>query len=115
MRLLSLILVILPINPAFAQDWVKLNAAEINAALSARVLQYEDKAIQDFFADGRTLYQTNDASWGRWRVDYNQYCSQWPPADGWACYDVYKSPDGLQVRFRAQDGYQTDGRYIDLN
>ena len=102
-------------GPAFADDWRVLNGAEMTKALSARVLQYKDNAQQDFFADGRTLYQTRDSSWGKWRVDYNQYCSIWPPAAGWTCYNVSISVDGVHIRFTDRNGGHTDGKYIDLH
>ena len=102
-------------NGAVADEWKPLNGAEITTALTARVLQYKDNAQQDFFADGRTLYQTRDVSWGRWRVDYDQYCSIWPPAGTWACYTVSISSDEMSVRFTDKQGGHSDGKYIDLN
>tara|TARA_R110002094_G_scaffold154624_1_gene141888 strand:- start:561 stop:902 length:342 start_codon:yes stop_codon:yes gene_type:complete len=113
MRLVAVL--ILLANGALADGWAPLDAQGISKALSARVLQYPNNAQQDFFADGRTLYQTRDSNWGKWRVDYDQYCSIWPPADGWACYKVSISPNGLSVRFTDKDGGHSDGKYIDLN
>lgn len=94
---------------AEAEDWVVLDGPAITAALTARVLQYEDGAVQNFFADGRTLYEAPAASWGVWRVQGAQYCSVWPPSDRWACLDV--AARGLEIRFGA-DGI---GHYVDLN
>jgi hypothetical protein len=93
---------------AGAEEWRMLSGAEITAALTARVVQYQDGARQDFFADGRTLY---GESWGRWRVEADQYCSQWPPSDRWACYGVEVS--GIDLRFVA-GAEVTTGRYVDL-
>jgi hypothetical protein len=102
-------------SPVFAEDWRALDGAGVAKALTSRVLQYKDNAQQDFFADGRTLYQTRDSSWGKWRVDNDRYCSIWPPADGWACFSVSISDDGLRIQFTDSDGSNTDGKYIDLN
>lgn len=113
MRIVCMVLMIA--NQATAEEWKTLSGPEIKKSLTSRVLQYQDNAQQDFFADGRTLYQTRDSSWGKWRVDYDQYCSIWPPADGWACYDVALSENGLSVRFTDKEGGQTIGKYIDLN
>lgn len=102
-------------NGAVADEWKPLKGPEITMALTARVLQYNDNAQQDFFVDGRTLYQTRDSSWGRWRVEHDQYCSIWPPAGTWVCYKVSISADGISVRFTDQQGSNSDGKYIDLN
>jgi hypothetical protein len=94
---------------AAAEEWQALKGPEITTALTARVLTYVGDHRQDFMADGRTLY---DDSWGSWRVEGDQYCSQWPPSDRWECYAV--SVSGLDVRFVAKDGSVTEGRYGDL-
>jgi hypothetical protein len=94
---------------ACADDWQTLNGPQITAALTARVVQYAGDHRQNFMADGRTLY---DDSWGYWRVEGDRYCSQWPPSDHWTCYAV--SVNGLDVRFTADDGGLSAGRYGDL-
>jgi len=86
---------------------------EIATALTARVVQYEDGATQNFFADGRTLYENGGSSWGRWRVEGDHYCSQWPPSAHWACYSL--RVEGLTLEFQAADGSLTLGKYVDLN
>jgi hypothetical protein len=96
---------------AGAEEWRPLTGAEIGPALTARVVQYEDGARQDFMADGRTLYGD---SWGKWRVEGDKYCSQWPPSDGWACYGVEVEAAGLDVRFSVDYGEGVVGRYVDL-
>lgn len=101
-------------NPLFAGEWQKLDNDGITNALTARVLQYLG-ATQNFFADGRTLYETQSPSWGKWRVENDQYCSVWPPQNVWVCYDLERHERGLKVRFVANDGSQTVGTYIDLN
>ncbi len=50
---------------------------------------------QKFYESGRTLYNDGRDSWGYWRVEGDRYCSQWPPQEGWICYDM---------RVREQDG-----------
>jgi hypothetical protein len=92
-----------------AEGWERLSGQGITAALSARVLGYPDGTLQDFFADGRTLY---GESWGRWEVRGDRYCSLWPPSDRWACHEVERS--GLDIRFTDEQGAATVGRYVDL-
>lgn len=102
--------------PAIAGDWQKLNGAEIEIALTARTLHYDkDQAIQNFFADGRTLYEVGNPSWGRWRTKGNKYCSIWPPSNVWVCYDLERHKMGLLLRFISKDGRIFSGKYIDLN
>ena len=98
---------------AEAEDWRALDGAAITAALTARVLGYEGGGQQDFKADGTTIYDAGKPSLGRWGVRGDQYCSVWPPSEVWAYYDVAAS--GLKIRFRAADGSETLGTYIDLN
>ena len=93
-----------------ADDWVPLNGAEIAATLTARDVLYRG-ASQRFFASGRTLYSAGQDSWGYWAVRGDQYCSQWPPSDGWDCYDMAAAAG--QVRFIADDGSVTDGVLVD--
>lgn len=114
MRWTVLVFTCLP-TLAGAEDWVTLDSAEITAALAARVLAYteapSDKPdLQDFFADGRTLF--ND-QWGRWDVRDGRYCSTWPPSERWSCFDVARR--GLDIRFTSDEGEAVIGRYVDLN
>jgi hypothetical protein len=107
------ILAICLVSPVQAEDWRSLDDAGITAALSARVLRYEDGSTQNFFTDGRTLYQAGAGeSWGKWWVEAGQYCSTWPPSDVAACYRV--EAQGLDVRFTGTGGDVSVGRYQDL-
>ncbi len=101
-------------SPASAAEWQKLNDEEILQALVSRVLQYSN-AIQNFFADGRTLYEEGQPSWGRWLVSGDRYCSVWPPSTEWTCYDLEQHERGLMLRFISDSGTITKGVYIDLN
>lgn len=78
------------------EDWRKLSGPEITDALIGLTLEY-DNAWQDFRASGKTLYNAVADSWGNWRVENDQYCSQWPARDFWNIYDVAVFED--QVRF----------------
>lgn len=95
MRRIALFLVCVP-GLLWAEEWRSLDEAGIRAALSGQVLDYET-AWQDFRASGKTLYNAGEDSWGNWRVQNDQYCSQWPPRDLWDCYDVAQS--GARIRF----------------
>jgi hypothetical protein len=75
-----------------------------------RTLGYADGTLQDFKADGQTLY--GDSS-GRWEVRGDRYCSQWPPSDRWDCHGVERR--GLDIRFTDARGTVVVGRYVDLH
>ena len=79
----------------------------VRAALAGQRLVYAE-AWQEFRTSGRTLYNAGRDTWGYWEARGGQYCSQWPPADGWACYDVAR--DGARVRFIGESGDVTEGR-----
>ena len=112
MRVLGLLSVFaLPVC-AIAQEvpWVALNGAQIEEALTGRMLEYGDK-WQDFRASGRTLYFAGQESWGYWAVRGDQYCSSWPPSDLWACYGMQRAGDRL--RFVGENGDITEAVYQD--
>lgn len=94
---------------ACAEEWTPLDGAGIDAALRGQKLQYAD-AWQEFRPSGRTLYNAGRDSWGYWAVRGDQYCSQWPPADGWACYEMARRGDWL--RFIGSHGDVTDGQIV---
>ncbi len=113
MRMLSIALCFAP-TLALAEEWKALDGAGVTFALTARVLAYDAGAQQDFFADGRTLYTSDGTnSWGHWRVQGNQYCSNWLPSDRWDCYDLAQL--GLKLRFSQNGAPPAIGQYIDLN
>ncbi len=88
-----------------------MDDAGIVAALTGRVLGYDDATSQSFKADGETIFFSKDGkqSIGHWRVQAGRYCSVWPPSDHWACYDV--TQDGATVDFVADDGSISSGHY----
>ncbi|MBE1282456.1 MAG: hypothetical protein GJ676_04015 [Rhodobacteraceae bacterium] len=96
---------------AQAEAWRSLDGAAIQTALEGRKLTYDSGAWQDFRASGRTLYNAGQDSWGNWGVRGDQYCSQWPPNNLWACYEVEGSENG--VRFIGESGDVTRGTYSD--
>jgi hypothetical protein len=106
----SVILALIP-GLAMAEDWQPLRGDQVRAALEGRNLVYDSGAKQDFHASGRTLYNAGRNSWGNWRVEGDQYCSQWPPSDLWACYDLLLAPNERQVRFVGNSGEVTDAAY----
>jgi hypothetical protein len=113
MLMRPILLALLLAGPAFAEDWRLLDDAGITAALSARVVQYQDGATQNFFTDGRTLYEVKTGeSWGKWWVGGGQYCSTWPPSETRSCYTV--EMQGLAIRFTGAGGDRSIGRYVDL-
>lgn len=110
MRRFALMIALLVPQMALA-DWVTLSGEQVRAALTGRTLAYES-ATQDFRASGKTLYVTNGRdSWGNWRIEGDQYCSQWPPQDLWACYGLERRGD--VVRFVGARDDITEGTYVD--
>lgn len=100
----ALMAVALMVCPAMglAEDWTPMTGADIGSALTDRTLQYSN-GWQDFRASARTLYTAGADSWGYWRVTGDRYCSQWPPSDLWACYDMARSGDRLRFIGGADD------------
>ncbi|WP_149589405.1 hypothetical protein [Tabrizicola flagellatus] len=99
--------------PATAEEWQALDAAGISAALSARVLRYDDGSTQNFFRDGRSLREAADGTrWGSWWVDGNQVCLLWPPSVTPDCMTV--AARRIDLRFTAPDGEVRIARYVDL-
>ena len=88
-------------SPVAAQEWSPLDGAGVRAALIGEKLVYET-AWQTFSESGKTLYNAGRDSWGNWRIQGDQYCSQWAPNAAWACYDVDISADATSIRFRGR-------------
>lgn len=75
-----------------------LDAAEIGKLLSGNTTIGAGKSgewRQYFDAAGATIYLSGKEplSHGRWWLQGDKYCSQWPPQGGWACYAVMGDPD----------------------
>ena len=92
MRASLLIVFLLTATAAFAEER-KLTGDEISALLAEKTVVGTDAKgkqwKQVFQKGGLTIYSQGDAnSNGFWRVKGDQYCSQWPPNDSWACYDM---------------------------
>jgi hypothetical protein len=92
-------------------EWVQLEDAGITAALTDIEIVYDTGPTQRFYVSGRTFYDDARPSWGYWRVEGGQYCSQWPPSAAWACYDIYGDGTGA-VRFVGSAGDEYIGRPV---
>ncbi|WP_461425456.1 hypothetical protein [Gymnodinialimonas sp.] len=90
MRRLVALWVLCLAGGAQADAWEALDGASLVAALTDRTVTYDTGATQHFYASGRTLYTHGEPSWGSWRAENNQYCSNWPPSPTWDCYDVFR-------------------------
>ncbi|MEM6987978.1 MAG: hypothetical protein AAF499_15740 [Pseudomonadota bacterium] len=111
-RSAALAFAIVSIGVVQADGWRALTGEEISAALSERNLQYPS-AKQLFYASGRTLYDAGGPSWGRWRVQGDQYCSVWPPHGNWACYDVFIDSAAARIRFVGAGNDVSVGEYVE--
>ncbi len=108
LRALTATFVVFSAAGAWSEEaWTPLEGAAITVLLIDKTVTYPT-ATQHFYASGRTSYTHGRESWGYWEVRADQYCSQWPPADGWACYDVLTRPH--EVRFVGESGDATDGQ-----
>ncbi|MEM9369842.1 MAG: hypothetical protein AAGA26_01665 [Pseudomonadota bacterium] len=83
----------------------ELSGTEIRTLLTDSTV-IGDKTRQVFYASGRTLYNDGHDSWGYWEVRGDQYCSNWPPQQGWACYDMTTrdTGDGLEITWIGDSG-----------
>lgn len=101
----ALFLVMFCTHPALAEER-KLIGAEIKTQLTGHVFTGETdgrKTEQDFMKSGSTMYTDGgNVSQGLWEVRGDQYCSQWPPHEAWACYDV--TSDGNTLTFIGSSG-----------
>ena len=83
----------------------KLNNAEIDALLPT-IVSLGENTRQTFSARGATTYTDRGRdSYGTWAARGDRYCSQWPPANGWACYDVLV--DGETLFWVGDSGHRT--------
>jgi len=95
------------------QDWQPLNGEQIKEVLSGASLIYPEEggATQDFNSNGSTTYVEGRPSLGEWKVSNTQYCSIWPPAAGWVCYDVSINKERTAVRFIGESGKIYQGEF----
>jgi len=71
----------------------ELSGQEITDLLPT-IIAIGENATQTFGVGGSTTYTLGEtASYGRWRIEGNRYCSVWPPAGDWSCYGVVHNSD----------------------
>lgn len=99
--------------PALAEEKT-LTGAEIKTLLADRIMTGQDGSKsweQVFQKGGMTLYKVGNAqSQGFWEVRGDQYCSQWPPSQNWACYDMTR--DGEAYFFISTSGERTEAKLL---
>ncbi len=84
----------------------KLSGAEMQSILYDKILYGKD-ADQIFQKSGTTFYTAGGSqSQGNWKIEGEKYCSQWPPNQAWACYDI--TQDGNKISFISKDGIRTE-------
>jgi hypothetical protein len=83
-----------------------LTSVQMQMILSDKILYGKD-AEQIFQKSGVTFYSAGGSqSQGNWKIDGEKYCSQWPPNEAWACYDI--TQDGNKITFISKDGNRTE-------
>ena len=84
----------------------KLSGSDMQTILYDKILYAKD-AEQIFQKSGVTFYSAGgNQSQGNWKIEGEKYCSQWPPNQAWACYDVMQ--DGNKITFISKDGDRTE-------
>ena len=103
-----------PAHASEIEDWKPLNGTSIKKALENQKVQYpnEGGARQEFHTNGSTVYIENGPSFGSWRTSDSQYCSVWPPASSWVCYQVFISLDQRRIRFIGDSGRIYEGVFV---
>jgi len=102
--------------PEHARDGGPIVRDDIEGAVTAAELVYDDGSTQVFDPDGTTTYvERGRPTAGEWYVDeQGRFCSFWPPSYR-ACYDlewVLESGEPVGVSFRSTDqGSTFVGRY----
>ena len=85
----------------------KLSGVEI-AKLLPTVIATGTDTRQTFSKAGATTYTFKGRdSYGTWRVQGEQYCSQWPPTAGWDCYTVLADEDAESIVWVGHSGDRT--------
>ena len=96
-------------HSAFATE-VSLSGVEISALLNDNVLYGEENGQatdQIFQKNGITYYHVGSGqSQGKWKVEGNEFCSQWFPNPAWTCYDVLR--EDRQIIFISRWGERID-------
>jgi hypothetical protein len=93
-RLALTLLLILPTAQTGHAELRSAQEGEIFALLAgntAIAIETEGTPWRQLFkTDGTTVYYSGSrpGSLGKWRMEGDQYCSLWPPARNWECYDV---------------------------
>src|SRR4051812_26624292 len=98
-----------------AADEVPMNGPAILKTLTGAHVEGSNWS-QNFEAGGATVYTGADGkqSSGRWDVRGDEYCSQWPPSDVWACYAMAAdtTADGITIIWINADGSRESARLI---
>ena len=98
-----------------AADEVPMKGADILKTLTGARVEGSNWA-QSFEVGGATVYTGADGkqSSGRWDVRGDEYCSEWPPSDVWACYAMATSTaaDGTTIIWISADGSRESARLV---
>jgi len=82
-----------------------ISGAEIKTMLTDVMIQGEQNGrpwTQMFNRDGSTSFSFGRRiSDGRWKIEIDDYCSQWPPSEVWECWMVETRPNGFAFVSRA--------------
>jgi hypothetical protein len=96
----TLVATVLVLGAMLSPAWAvpkNLTGEEI-AELLPKIIASGEQTRQTFSAAGATTYTDRGRdTYGSWRVQGDKYCSQWPPADGWACYGVEYDADAATL------------------
>ncbi|MEM7242710.1 MAG: hypothetical protein AAF429_11045 [Pseudomonadota bacterium] len=100
MRMISIGALATLATSSVAEDMLSLTGDALVTTLTNAQVYYDNAHRQFFYEDGLTEYSSgSQPSLGNWRIQNDQYCSQWPPQKDWDCYEVRRSADGSRIVF----------------
>lgn len=110
-EIFQLLLVGLLAVPANADERPLLGAQileQLNGKSFQQVRPTTTRHIEQIFQVGGATQFVVDGQYqhGLWKVEGNKYCSSWPPAEDWDCYDLLQ--DGTTIVFLSSRG----ARYV---
>jgi len=110
MKFIALIIMVFSCVPAMAQE-KELSGEELTKLLP-KIIATGKNSRQTFTKTGATTYWDNSReTFGRWRVQNNHYCSQWPPSDAWACYRVLTDSSQKSLVWVGMSGTRTVNQF----
>ncbi len=99
-----------PDNPVAAEDFKKLNSAQIRRSFAAMEFTDQVHWVERYGADGTlTTREMGTTRVGTWRVEDDQLCVDLGKEGGRGCYEVWISGNKVQLRTPGSSAYPAQG------